>query len=131
VIDPLGVALENYDVTGQWRVVDHEAQQPIDANVTLPDGTKVTGVNGLRRDLLTRPEQFVQAMTEKLMMYALGRELEFSDIPQVRSIVRAASKEDYRFSALVRGVVASDTFRMQSQPRGKKPVDTKVATNQN
>jgi hypothetical protein len=131
VIDPLGVALENYDVTGQWRVVDHEAQQPIDANVTLPDGTKVTGVNGLRRDLLTRPEQFVQAMTEKLMMYALGRELEFSDIPQVRSIVRAASKADYRFSALVRGVVASDTFRMQSQPHGKQPVDTKVATNQN
>jgi hypothetical protein len=127
VIDPLGVALENYDVTGQWRVVDHEAHQPIDANVTLPDGTKVTGVNGLRRDLLTRPEQFVQALTEKLMMYALGRELEFGDIPQVRGIVRAASKDDYHFSALVRGIVASDTFRMQSQPRSKKPLDTQVA----
>ncbi len=127
VIDPLGVAMENYDVIGQWRVVDREARQPIDASVILPDHVAVTGVNGLRADLLRRPEQFVQAMTEKLMMYALGRELEYGDIPQVRAIVRAAAKDDYRFSSLVMGVVESDTFHMQSEPRDKKPVDTKLA----
>jgi len=130
VIDPLGLALENYDVTGQWRDYDHEANLPIDPNVTLPDGAAVHGVNDLRHDLLRRPELFVQTMTEKLLMYALGRELEFSDIPQVRAIVRAARTSDYRFSALVRGVVESDTFRMQSQPRARKALDTKVAAAQ-
>ncbi len=127
VIDPLGVALENYDAIGQWRVVDREAKQPIDASVTLPDHVAVTGVNGLRRDLLQHPEQFVQAMTEKLMMYALGRELEYGDIPQVRAIVRASAKDDYRFSSLVLGVVESDTFHLQTEPSAKKPVDTKLA----
>jgi hypothetical protein len=129
VIDPLGVSLENYDVTGQWRVIDHEAQQPIDAHVTLPDGVAVTGVNGLRHDLLKRPEQFVQALTEKLMLYALGRELEYSDIPQVRAIVRDAGHNDYRFSSLVLGVAESDAFRMQSLSHDKdsKAPDTKVA----
>ena len=125
--DVVGVSLENYDVIGQWRVVDREAQQPIDASVTLPDHVAVTGVNGLRQDLLRRPEQFVQAITEKLMMYALGRELEYSDIPQVRAIVRDAAKNDYRFSSLVLGVVESDTFHMQAEPREKKPADTKMA----
>jgi hypothetical protein len=127
VIDPLGVAMENYDVTGQWRTVDHEAQLPIDANVTLPDHVPVTGVSGLRADILKHPELFVQAMTEKLMMYALGRELDYSDYPQARAIVAAAAKNDYRFSSLVLGVAESDAFRMQSEPRAKKPVDTKVA----
>jgi hypothetical protein len=132
VIDPLGVSLENYDVTGQWRVVDHEAQQPIDAHVRLPDGVAITGVNGLRQDLLKRPDQFVQAMTEKLMMYALGRELDYSDIPQVRAIVREAAQHDDHFSALVLGVAESDAFRMQALPRDKdqKAPDTKVAAAQ-
>jgi hypothetical protein len=127
VIDPLGVAMENYDVIGQWRTFDHEAKLPIDANVTLPDHVAVTGVNGLRRDLLQHPELFVQALTEKLMMYALGRELDYVDIPQVRAIVREAAKNDYRFSSLVLGVVESDTFHMQAEPRNKKSVETKVA----
>ncbi|HXA92868.1 MAG TPA: DUF1585 domain-containing protein, partial [Steroidobacteraceae bacterium] len=103
--------------------------QPIDAHVTLPDGVAVTGVNGLRHDLLKRPEQFVQALTEKLMLYALGRELEYSDIPQVRAIVRDAGHNDYRFSSLVLGVAESDAFRMQSLSHDKdsKAPDTKVA----
>jgi len=130
VIDPFGLALENYDVTGQWRDFDHEAQLPIDPNVTLPDGVAVHGVNDLRHDLLRRPQLFVQTLTEKLLMYALGRELEYSDIPQVRAIVRAARGSDYRFFALVRGVVESDSFRMQAQPRSKKPAATQVAAAQ-
>jgi hypothetical protein len=132
VIDPLGLSMENFDAIGQWRVMDREAKTPIDASVTLPDHLSVTGVNGLRQDLLRRPEQFVQAITEKLMMYALGRELEYGDVPQVRAIVREAAKNDYRFSALVLGVVESDTFHLQAEPRDKKPVpvQTKVAATQ-
>jgi Protein of unknown function (DUF1585) len=100
--------------------------------VTLPDGVAITGVNGLRQDLLKRPDQFVQAMTEKLMMYALGRELDYSDSPQVRAIVRQAAQHDDHFSALVLGVAESDAFRMQALPRDKdkKAPDTKVAAAQ-
>jgi hypothetical protein len=129
VIDPLGVAMENYDVTGQWRTVDHEAQLPIDANVTLPDHVPATGINGLREDILKKPELFVQAMTEKLLMYALGRELTYSDYPQIRAIVAEAARHDYRFSSLVLGVVQSDAFRMQAQPQASRKPDTKVAAN--
>jgi hypothetical protein len=127
VIDPIGLAMENFDVTGQWRTVERQANQPIDASTVLPSGTPVTGVNELRRELLRRPDQFVQAFTEKLMMYGLGRELEYHDMPQVRAIVRAASGDDYRLRAIVLGIVTSDAFRMQAPPTEPKAVATKTA----
>jgi hypothetical protein len=116
VIDPYGIALENFSVIGQWRDFDREANAPIDPNTELPDGRTITGPIELRQALLRRPEQFVQAMTEKMMMYALGRELEYYDYTQVRAIVREAARQDYRLSAIVSGIVASDAFRLQAQP---------------
>ncbi len=114
VIEPNGLPLEHFTVTGQWRDVDWEAEAPIDSKVTMPDGTEIDSPAGLRRTLLRRPGQFVQAMTTKLMMYALGREISPYDMPQVRAIVRDAAKDDYRFSSLVLGIVSSDAFRMQA-----------------
>jgi mono/diheme cytochrome c family protein len=116
VIDPIGLALENFDVTGQWRDVDRFAGQPIDASTVLPNGVPVTGVIDLRNEMMKQPDRFAQAVTEKLMMYALGREVEAHDMPEVREILRDAKADDYRFSSLVMGVVNSDAFRMQARP---------------
>ena len=113
-IDPYGLALENFTVTGQWRDVDWLADAPIDPSAVLPGGRPIEGPADLRRALLRRPDQFVQALTEKLMLYALGRELEYNDMPQVRAIVRAAAEDDYRFSLIVARIVSSDAFRMQA-----------------
>jgi Protein of unknown function (DUF1592)/Protein of unknown function (DUF1588)/Protein of unknown function (DUF1585)/Protein of unknown function (DUF1587)/Protein of unknown function (DUF1595)/Planctomycete cytochrome C len=115
VIEPHGLPLEHFTVTGQWRDVDWQANAPIDAKVTMPDGKEIEAPADLRRALLSRPGQFAQALTQKLMMYALGREIEPRDMPQVRAIVRAAAKNDYRVSSLVAGIVSSDAFRMQAQ----------------
>src|SRR5882757_5199865 len=114
VIEPHGLPLERFTVTGQWRDVDWHANAPIDSKVTMPDGREIDSPADLRRVLLSRPGQFVQALTEKLMMYALGREIAPRDMPQVRAIVRDAAKNDYRFSSLVAGIVSSDAFRMQA-----------------
>ncbi len=114
VMDPYGLALENFSVTGRWRDLDSQANAPIDASTVLPGGKPIAGPVELREALLARPDQFVQALTEKLMMYAIGRELEYFDMPQVRSIVREAAPQDFRFSALVSGVVRSSAFRMQA-----------------
>src|SRR6202165_1919688 len=114
VIEPHGLPPERFTVTGQWRDVDWQANAPIDSKVTMPDGKELEGPADLRRALLSRPGQFVQALTTKLMMYALGREIGPQDMPQVRAIVRAAAKNDYRFSSLVTGIVSSDAFRMQA-----------------
>jgi hypothetical protein len=116
VIDPYGLALENFTVLGQWREIDREADAPIDASAVLPGGVAVSGPVELRRALLRRPDQFVQALTQKLMMYALGRELEYHDMPQVRAVVRAAARQNYRLSAIVAGIVNSDAFRTQALP---------------
>jgi hypothetical protein len=116
VIDPYGLALENFTVLGQWREIDREADAPIDASAVLPGGVAVSGPVELRRALLGRPDQFVQALTQKLMMYALGRELEYHDMPQVRAVVRAAARQNYRLSAIVAGIVNSDAFRTQALP---------------
>jgi hypothetical protein len=115
VIEPHGLPLERFTVTGQWRDIDWQANAPIDSKVTMPDGRELEGPADLRRALLSRPGQFVQALTTKLMMYALGREIDPLDMPQVRAIVRAAAKNDYRFSSLVTGIVSSDAFRMQAR----------------
>jgi len=113
-IDPYGLALENFTVTGRWRDVDRQADAPIDASSALPGGRPVDGPVTLRQALLSRSDQFVQALTEKLMMYALGRELEYFDMPQVRAVVHAAAEQDFQFSAIVAGIVQSDAFRMQA-----------------
>jgi hypothetical protein len=117
VIDPYGLALENFTAIGGWRDYDKEADAPIDARAELSGARPVDGPVSLTKALLERDDQFVQAMTEKLMMYAVGRELEYYDMPQVRQIVREAKRQDYRFSALVAGIVRSDAFRMQGVRR--------------
>jgi hypothetical protein len=114
VIDPYGLALENFTATGRWREQDQEAGAPIDARTELAGGKTVDGPVELAHALLERRDQFVQAFTQKLMMYALGRELEYYDMPQVRAIVRDAAAHDYRFSGVVAGIVRSDAFRMQA-----------------
>ena len=116
VIDPIGLALENFDAIGRWRAVDAQAEAPINANTVLPNGRAVDGPAQLRQGLFKEPSQFPQALAAKLMMYALGRELEYFDMPQVRAIVRRAAKDDYRLSGIVAGVVTSDAFRMQARP---------------
>ena len=116
VMDPLGLALENFDATGMWRDRDRFAGAAIDASGELPDGTPITGPDDLRKALLRRPEQFAQTFTEGLLTYATGRKLEYYDMPTVRRIVRGAAGADYRFSALVQAVVHSDQFRMRRVP---------------
>ncbi len=113
VMDPLGFALENFDAVGAWRDVDRYAGTAIDSAAELPDGTPVNGPDDLREALLRNPEQFVQTFTERFLMYALGRTVDYKDMPAVRKIVREAGKEDYRFSELVWQVVASEPFRMR------------------
>jgi len=109
VLDPLGFALENFDGVGAWR--SREAGLPIDASGLLADGTKVDGVVALRNALVARSDIFVQTLTEKLMIYALGRGLQHYDMPVVRDVVRHAAKQDYRFSSLVMGIVTSAPFQ--------------------
>jgi len=111
VMDPIGLALENFDAVGRWRTLDGESV--IDASGELYDGTKVNGAVDLRQALLKRPEVLVGTMAEKLMVYALGRGLEPVDMPAVRTIVRDSAKDGYRFSALVKGIVSSTPFRMR------------------
>jgi len=125
VIDPIGLALENFDTLGQYRTVDREAHAPIDAKTVLSNGVPIDGPVQLREQILRKPEQFVESFTEKLMMYGLGRELEYGDMPQVRAIVAQAKSDDYRFFALVEGIVASDAFRLQSQPHERPKIETK------
>ena len=124
VMDPLGLALENFDATGMWRDRDRYAGQTIDASGVLPDGTKVNGPDDLRKALLRRPEQFAQTFVEGLLTYATGRPAQHADMPTVRRIVKAAAADNYRFSTIVQAVVKSDQFRMrrapQPQPRGER-----------
>jgi mono/diheme cytochrome c family protein len=114
VIDPIGLAMENYDAIGRWRDRDGDANAAIDAKTVLPSGRPVDGPAELREALFGGRDLFVRAFTEKLMMYAVGRELEYFDMPQVRAVVRRAASRDYRLSAIVSGIVASDAFRMQA-----------------
>jgi hypothetical protein len=116
VMDPLGFALENFDAIGQWRSQDRWAGIPIDASGELIDGTKVSSPADVRKALLKRTPQFVQTFTEKLMTYAMGRSVEYYDMPTVRQIVRDAARDNYRFSSLVMGVVKSAPFQMRKVP---------------
>ncbi len=112
-IDPPGFALEQFDGLGAWRTTD-EFGNAIDATATMPDGRTVAGMAGLRALLLERPEQFAGTVTEKLLSYALGRGLEHVDKPTVRAVVRDAAADDYRWSALLAGIVKSPAFLMRN-----------------
>jgi hypothetical protein len=112
LMDPLGFALENFDVDGTWREVDRESGRPIDASGTLPDGTKFDGADGLRTALLSS-DRFVATLTEKMMTYALGRGVEHSDMPAIRAVLRTAARDDYRFTSLIRAIVESAPFQMR------------------
>jgi mono/diheme cytochrome c family protein len=117
VMDPLGFALENFDATGMWRDKDRFAGVVIDSAGELPDGTKINGPDDLRNALLRRPEQFVQAFTENLLTYAMGRTREYYDMPTIRKIVRDAAAKDYKVSAIVQAVVKSEQFKMRRAPQ--------------
>jgi hypothetical protein len=112
VMDPLGLALENFNAVGQYRNHDPDTLTLIDTVGKLPDGTEIKGPEDLRRALTARADhQFVQALTENLLTYGLGRSLDHRDMPTVRRIVRQSATDNFRFKSLVLGVVTSDAFR--------------------
>jgi cytochrome c551/c552 len=111
IMDPIGLALENFDAVGQWRTVDSGFK--IDATGKLVDGTPLDGPASLRKALLDRPDAFVGTMTEKLLMYGVGRETKYYDMPVVRAVMRDAARRNYRFSDLVLGIVKSAPFQMK------------------
>jgi hypothetical protein len=113
VIDPSGLALENFDAIGRWRTVDAQAKETVDASTVLASGVAINGPQQLRAQLVSHPETFMRAFTEKLMMYALNRELQYFDMPQVRSVVRDAAKDNYTLQAIVLRIVNTDAFRKQ------------------
>jgi mono/diheme cytochrome c family protein len=112
VIDPIGFAMENFDVVGSWRTRTEDGL-PIKTDDVLTDGTRITDVVSLRQALLRRPDVFVQTLTEKLMVYALGRGLTAEDMPAVRAVVRNAKTRGYKFSDLVLGIVSGSSFQMR------------------
>jgi len=127
VMDPLGFALENFDAIGAWRAKDREAGEAIDSSGQLADGRVVKGPVDLRDALLEDPTQFVQTLTEKLMIYALGRSVEYYDMPAVRRIVHDAGRENYRFSAILAGIAKSEPFRFSTAPAADEADDAITA----
>jgi len=111
-MDPIGFAMENFDAIGKWRT--NEANAPIDVSGALPDGTKFQGVAELEKILRSRPQLFVTTVTEKLLTYGLGRGVEYYDQPVIRSIMRDAAHDNYRWSALILGIVKSPPFQMRT-----------------
>jgi hypothetical protein len=114
-MDPIGLAIEDFDAVGRWRNRDAD-DSVVDAAGSLPSGVTFRGIAGLRDALLDRPEMFATTVTEKLLTYALGRGLDYYDAPTVRAILRDARKKDYRFSSLITGVVQSTPFQMRRTP---------------
>jgi hypothetical protein len=119
-MDPLGLALENFNAVGQYRANDPDTLTLIDTMGQLPDGTTIKGPDDLLKSLVERPDhQFVQAFIENLMTYALGRSLDYHDMPTVRRIVREAAADNYRFKSIVLGVISSDAFRKREAESGE------------
>jgi hypothetical protein len=110
IFEPIGLAMENFDAVGAWRTIDEGL--PIDTKGKLVDGTSVEGIASLRDVLIKRSDTFVRVVEEKLLTYALGRGVEYEDMPLVRSIVRDSSRSKYKFSELVLGIVKSPAFQM-------------------
>ena len=121
-MDPLGFSLENFDATGQWRSV--EGFQPIDASAALPNGATFDGPVGLRRYLLDRPNQIVTGVAEKLLIYALGRGVEYYDAPAIRKVTRDAAADRYSFASLIAGIVKSAPFQMRARVSPPGPAST-------
>jgi hypothetical protein len=115
VMDPLGFSLENFDGIGEWRTKEPGGSgvSPVDPSGQLADGTKIDGPVALRNAIMRHPEQFVRTLTEKMLTYGLGRGLEYYDMPTVRGIARDASRNDYKFSSIVLGIVKSTPFQMR------------------
>ena len=111
-MDPIGLALENFDAVGAWRTRD--AGGPLDVSGELADGTKVNGVLDLRNTIVGRPEMFAGTLTEKLMIYALGRGVDYRDMPAIRGIVREAAQNNYKVSSVILGVISSPPFQMRT-----------------
>ena len=114
VIDPLGFALENFDVIGGWREHD-EVGNPVDPDGSYPGGVEFSGFADLRDWMMDRPEQFSHTLTEKLMTYALGRRVEYYDQPVIRKIVSDAADQNYSWSSLITGIVMSPPFLMSTK----------------
>ena len=110
-MDPLGFALENFNAIGKWRTTD--GTSAIDASGVLPDGTTFAGPDEFRRALLMRRDEFIRTFTEKLLTYALGRAVQYYDMPAVRTITRNAGPDNYRWSSLILGIVKSRPFQMR------------------
>jgi hypothetical protein len=119
VMDPIGFSLENFDLAGKWR--DTDGGVPVAASGRLADGTAIDGPAGLRQALLGRQDAFAATAAERLLTYALGRKVEHFDMPAVRGVVRGAARQDYRFSALVVGIVQSTPFQMKKKVGGTEP----------
>ena len=126
MIDPAGLALENFDAVGAWRTKDGGTRgAPVDASGQLVDGTQINGVVELRAALLRDPETFVRTLTEKLMTYAVGRGLTGTDMPAVRTVVRDSAREQYRFSSVILEIVRSVPFQMRMKaPAGEGATST-------
>jgi hypothetical protein len=116
VIDPLGQALENFNAIGEWRTFERDSGVAIDASGQLASGRSANSPTELREAIAAEPEKFVQTVAQNLMTYALGRRVEFYDMPAVRAVVREAAENDYSFAAIVKGVATSTPFRMRSAP---------------
>jgi hypothetical protein len=129
VMDPLGFALENFDTVGQFHAVDPQTRLPIDTKATMPDGTQIAGPADLHKVLAARIDQFAQIITEKLMTYAVGRHVEYRDMPTVRQIVRASAADGYKFEDIVLGVVNSAAFRRREAPAPLPAATTAQASN--
>jgi hypothetical protein len=114
LMDPIGFSLENFDGIGMWR--SHDGDSPVDASAQVFDGTKIDGPSALRNWLATYRRQFTEVFAEKLLTYALGRGVEYQDMPLVRAITHDAEKNGNRFSALVLAVVRSKPFQMNMKP---------------
>jgi len=121
LLDPIGMSLQNFDAMGTWQTKDEDTGLPIDASATMPDGELIRGPVDLRRTLLQSSDRFVETVTEKLMTYALGRTLDFHDMPEVRTIVRQADRDHDRFDSIVLGIVESPQFTMKRIPGGGQP----------
>jgi hypothetical protein len=119
IFEPMGLALENFDAVGTWRT--HDGDSPIDATGVLVDGTKVDGVASLRGWVMSRSDQFVRVVTEKMLTYALGRGVEYQDMPMLRTIVRDAAPGKYRFSSIILGIVKSPAFQMNMKTQDNNP----------
>ena len=120
IMDPIGFSMENFDAIGQWRTKDGDSA--IDATGVLVDGSKLAGVKGMREALLRYTPQFARVLTEKLLIYAVGRGTEYYDMPLIRSIVHEAEHNNYRFSSLVLGVVKSDAFQMNQKLQSSRAI---------